>query len=587
MMFFTVLVEAQNISVQNFRQLSNDMDARVNHPKTDQNGDKCAIIKVLTTEQGFTWEGDMFGIVAVEHKTAEYWLYIPHGAKRITIKHPQLGILRNYKYPEVIKEAVVYELKLVIGQVETVIVPPEIQSQWVIYNSDPSGADLYIDEEFKGKTPLTIEQTLGKHSYRINLLNHHAYAGNLQLEELDGRKEINAILKPNFGSIIISSIPEEEEAEIIIDGITTGRFTPDTIHEISSGKHQISIRNEWYEPFYDTILIEDSKITQVQAPLNPIFGKVTIESIEGADIFINDEFQSNENWDGRLLSGLHTIRSSKLNYDDDIIKINVIKNEDLSIFLHPKAINGILKIKSTPHDSEIFLNNELIGITPEVFRGQLIGKYGLVIKKEGYSVHQEEIEVFRDSITEIDVVLNSGQDVFIDSKPENCLVIINGKSMGTTPLNTSLPFGQNVVKLKKDDFEDYIEKINVNDENRNFLFEMKSKGFAFNENAFQVAKRNKNIFLGTTVLAVSSSVYFYISAQNNYDKYIDATTEATDLHNKVKMQNTIWKVSAGVGIASTALSYMFYNKQKKAKRKLELTMAYLSDGALVGAKINF
>jgi len=185
------------------------------------------------------------------------------------------------------------------------------------------------------------------------------------------------------------------------------------------------------------------------------------------------------------------------------------------------------------------------------------------------------------------VVLKSGQDIFIDSKPENCMVIINGKSMGTTPLNTTIPFGQNVVKLKTEGFEDFIEKIDVNDKNKNFLFELKSNDLAINEEAFQVAKRNKNIFLGTTVLAVSSAVYFYISAQNNYDKYLDATTDATDLHNKVRMQNTIWKVSAGVGIASAALSYMFYNKQKKAKKKLKLTMDYLPDGALIGARINF
>jgi len=51
-----------------FRQLPNDLDARVTYPKIDQNGDKCAIIKVVTPDPDFTWEGDMLAIIAVEKK---------------------------------------------------------------------------------------------------------------------------------------------------------------------------------------------------------------------------------------------------------------------------------------------------------------------------------------------------------------------------------------------------------------------------------------------------------------------------------------------------------------------------------------
>ncbi|MCF0168449.1 MAG: PEGA domain-containing protein, partial [Bacteroidales bacterium] len=43
------------LSVASFTQL-NDLDASVNEPKTDQNGEKCAIIKVVTTETGFTFD---------------------------------------------------------------------------------------------------------------------------------------------------------------------------------------------------------------------------------------------------------------------------------------------------------------------------------------------------------------------------------------------------------------------------------------------------------------------------------------------------------------------------------------------------
>lgn len=70
------------ISVKSFRKLENDMTASIDAPKNDQNGDVCAIIKVVTTQSGFAWEPDGLDIVATEHKESEYWLYVPYGAKR-------------------------------------------------------------------------------------------------------------------------------------------------------------------------------------------------------------------------------------------------------------------------------------------------------------------------------------------------------------------------------------------------------------------------------------------------------------------------------------------------------------------------
>ena len=43
----------QQLSVKSFRALLNDMDARQNFREMDQNGELCAIVKVVTPESGF------------------------------------------------------------------------------------------------------------------------------------------------------------------------------------------------------------------------------------------------------------------------------------------------------------------------------------------------------------------------------------------------------------------------------------------------------------------------------------------------------------------------------------------------------
>lgn len=107
-----IVLTGQEMSVDSFNSMMGDMTARVTHPVEDQNGDKCALIKMVTSETGFVFDGDMNGISDIEYKTGEYWIYVPYGSKSITIKHEEFGMVRNYRYPIPIKEATVYELVL-------------------------------------------------------------------------------------------------------------------------------------------------------------------------------------------------------------------------------------------------------------------------------------------------------------------------------------------------------------------------------------------------------------------------------------------------------------------------------------------
>ena len=96
---------------QNSRSIVNrmetDITARVTAPKKDQNGEVCALIRIVTNVKDLMFEPDALGITARENKIGEIWLYVPRGARRISILHDQLGILRNYFYPDIIEKGTV------------------------------------------------------------------------------------------------------------------------------------------------------------------------------------------------------------------------------------------------------------------------------------------------------------------------------------------------------------------------------------------------------------------------------------------------------------------------------------------------
>ena len=104
---FVAGVQAQQISVKSFRSLPNDMDARQNYPLKDQNGDLCAIVKVVTPEKGFSFDIGSLGITKTEQRTGEIWVYLPYGARRISIFHDQLGVVRDFLFTEKIEQGYV------------------------------------------------------------------------------------------------------------------------------------------------------------------------------------------------------------------------------------------------------------------------------------------------------------------------------------------------------------------------------------------------------------------------------------------------------------------------------------------------
>jgi len=56
-------------------------------------------------------------------------------------------------------------------------------TQFFTVGSQPSGAQVYIDDSFIGKTPLTTKLPIGKHEVRITLADHYDWEAQVQLEE--------------------------------------------------------------------------------------------------------------------------------------------------------------------------------------------------------------------------------------------------------------------------------------------------------------------------------------------------------------------------------------------------------------------
>ena len=80
----TCFCASAQIAVASFSLLENDLTANTSGTMvTDQNGDKCALIKVETTQTGFTFNAGQLGVTKTEQHPGEIWVYVSAGVRRI------------------------------------------------------------------------------------------------------------------------------------------------------------------------------------------------------------------------------------------------------------------------------------------------------------------------------------------------------------------------------------------------------------------------------------------------------------------------------------------------------------------------
>ncbi|MDO4163566.1 MAG: hypothetical protein Q4D56_04160 [Bacteroides sp.] len=109
LVFCCLTAMAQQFDVRSFRQLPNDISAYID-PVRDLNGEACALVKVVG-DADFAFSTPL-GIVQRRNDVGEIWLYLPHGSLLLTIKHPQWGVLRDYRFANRLESRMTYELVL-------------------------------------------------------------------------------------------------------------------------------------------------------------------------------------------------------------------------------------------------------------------------------------------------------------------------------------------------------------------------------------------------------------------------------------------------------------------------------------------
>lgn len=264
---------------EDIKEVMNDLDARQYHTVIDQNGKKCALIKIYTSADNLSFDTGSLGVVKSEQKKSdsEWWVYVPEDTQKLKITHAQYGQLNTndgYYYFKPLKAATVYRLELRTPQVDAL---EQIDRDgFLILETQPDGAQVsiirYGEEVYKGETPLQQEFHYGSYTYVISKSGYRDEEGVLVIDQDQVILTKNMIPLINVSQADSSQVSGKLQiitkpyfAEISVDNIPLGT-TPRTLH-LPVGEYEVMLSKQGYDTLYRHVNIAADSLTLIDEQL--------------------------------------------------------------------------------------------------------------------------------------------------------------------------------------------------------------------------------------------------------------------------------------------------------------------------------
>ncbi|MBQ3209373.1 MAG: PEGA domain-containing protein [Alistipes sp.] len=342
------------------------------------------------------------------------------------------------------------------------------QSFSIVVNSNVAGADVYLDNNYKGQTnnnlSLTIAEVMvGDHTLRLEYGNQR-YEQKIAVNKSNifFRQNVNVeASKPQFVVFVV----EPKSAVVLIDGKL---YTPQdgvVTTVLESGGYSYSISAKDYHDATGTFTVAGAKVEK-SINLDPAYGWLEVKSsqLEGAAVFVDNQLIGTAPVkSGKLSSGEHTVKIVKELYDAHTAVVTISDNKITSYNPTLSADFANVTINAF-NGAEIWVNGEKKGTTK--WSGRLAtGAYIFEARKAGHRTTTlaksiSATPAYQVYNLEAPTAIMGG--VVVTTTPAMADVAVDGKLVGRTPISLdNLIIGQHTITITKEGYSTHTEQITV------------------------------------------------------------------------------------------------------------------------------
>jgi len=332
-------------------------------------------------------------------------------------------------------------------------------------DSDPQGAQIILDQVNTEKiTPDTLDSVpVGEH---IVSVEKEGYRSSPEFDAVevveDSLITVDFVLEERLGDIFVNSVVSG--GEIILDHVSTGKVTPDTIFDVMVGDHTVSVTRSGYSVFPESTIvevIEDSMVT-VDFLLSQNLGNLSVNSTpQEAEIYLNHENTGALTPDSfSLPEGSYIVSVAKSGYSvfPESVEVQVIKDSWATADFVLTEHKGSIFVNSTPSGGNIILDHVLTGkTTPDTLFDIPAEDHVVSVEKSGYLPSPESliVTVFNDQTSLADFILLDTLygSLSVSSNINGATVCIdNQPAIEVTPhiFFNSVPVGTRIISIFKE-----------------------------------------------------------------------------------------------------------------------------------------
>lgn len=328
--------------------------------------------------------------------------------------------------------------------------------------SAPGKANVYINNQLIGKTPIIKDMKLGV--YQVSL-KKEGYAF-VQIPDftvsLGKTVHTNVKLFRITAGIVVTTVPPQ--ANIYLNGKNKGK-SPVEFKKLPYGKYTIKASLQGYVNTEQAFQIDSEKSRAFNLILQKKTGGLTVTSIpSGAIVRLDGVKRGTTPVELKGLPvGMHRLKLSKDNYStikkEIILEKDIVKNMNFTL-LKTKAH---ITIASSP-SAFCFLNGQAVGATPIIQKEVESGSYRILLQKPGY-LSVEKIVTLKpgDSIVENLPLSIAPSSISISSMPDKTTLKINGSDYGTTPFTSDeMSPGAYTLVFEKEGYKTLTKKVILN-----------------------------------------------------------------------------------------------------------------------------
>jgi len=177
--------------------------------------------------------------------------------------------------------------------------PPPAYYGRIIATSHPQGAKVYLDNVYRGTTPLNLDRVAtGQHRVKLVMAGYQDWSSYVSVSpSRTTTVSADLIPSPVYGSISVYS--NQSNARIYLDGSYQKKTSANKsveIKKIGEGYHELLITKDGYLDWTSTIMVAANQTHMVSAFLVPEIsydGSIAVYcNVNGAKIFVNGTYKA-------------------------------------------------------------------------------------------------------------------------------------------------------------------------------------------------------------------------------------------------------------------------------------------------------